>query len=541
MGRVFSLIDPALRIAFTGTPGTPQTVTQGYYYYNSAGEYLRVGATGPATTLGGVGWQLVLENAAALRQTIGQPNGLVPLGPDKFIPTSYIAGSTKDVLPFPTLDDFPATGQADTIYIATETEGNPQYFWFGSGYAKLSDSGLSVAEVAGITNSLKALSAANPVVSQEQLDDLVDELVASITASRNRLNHTGEQGIDTITGLQEKLDELATQQGGGISQGTLDTALTANSQADRNRTNHTGTQPISSVDGLQAALDGALPVAYVLSATNVLRGRYTSLALALAAGTTVDTDVIVVAGWQGNAAVSKSVTIIGGVYANIDCGVFPNNAAAGTTITLRGIEWRGRLVFIRPGGAGAQSTYRLEDSVAVGSAHAEVFSLGTGNGLVTTLALVNCQQRSTRAYASSVGVAQGGGLLRFQERTGEGQVTQVNVIDCTWTTTDNALISGYCDGTTRIYLKGKTTLRPGGGRPVAELGSHLTQQLYTGSALAAIVVDERDVRGGEGQPLVFADDAEFTSDATGPVLTSPSGTRYRLTVTDGGEPAFTAL
>ncbi len=78
-------------------------------------------------------------------------------------------------------------------------------------------------------------------------------LDARDVANRARANHTGEQLISTVTGLQAAIDARETT-----------SQLDARDAANRNRDNHTGAQAISTVTGLQAILDS-----HVIFAANV--------------------------------------------------------------------------------------------------------------------------------------------------------------------------------------------------------------------------------------------------------------------------------
>lgn len=90
------------------------------------------------------------------------------------------------------------------------------------------------------------------VSAQESITVVVNEgsaptnalLDARDNANRNRDNHTGEQAIATVTGLQPALDDRET-----IAE------LDARSAIDRARANHTGEQAIATVTGLRVDLD----------------------------------------------------------------------------------------------------------------------------------------------------------------------------------------------------------------------------------------------------------------------------------------------
>ena len=147
------------------------------------------------------------------------------------------------------------TGSIDTTLSATST--NPVENKVVTGALDLKVDKVSGKELI-LTTDITKLSGIASGATKNQTD----------THLLSRTNHTGEQAIATVTGLQNaldlKVDKVAgkelilssdiTKLGGiasGATKNQTDTHLLS-------RTNHSGTQAISTVSGLQTALDGKL-------------------------------------------------------------------------------------------------------------------------------------------------------------------------------------------------------------------------------------------------------------------------------------------
>lgn len=75
----------------------------------------------------------------------GNPGGTAELDENGKVLSSQLPSYVDDVLEYPTMSDFPATGESGKIYIAIDT--NLSYRWSGSGYSEISPS-LALGETA---------------------------------------------------------------------------------------------------------------------------------------------------------------------------------------------------------------------------------------------------------------------------------------------------------------------------------------------------------------------------------------------------------
>ncbi len=72
------------------------------------------------------------------KTSVGAANGVAPLGSDSKIPAVYLPGSIDEIDEFANLAAFPATGAANKLYVALDTE--KVYRWGGSSYIEISPS-----------------------------------------------------------------------------------------------------------------------------------------------------------------------------------------------------------------------------------------------------------------------------------------------------------------------------------------------------------------------------------------------------------------
>ena len=97
-----------------------------------------------AQVLGGTGSQFVKGNGTLdsnvyqLVSEKGQPNGYASLDGGGKVPANQLPSFVDDVLEFPSLGDFPTTGETGKIYVALDT--NKTYRWSGSAYVEISPS-----------------------------------------------------------------------------------------------------------------------------------------------------------------------------------------------------------------------------------------------------------------------------------------------------------------------------------------------------------------------------------------------------------------
>lgn len=78
------------------------------------------------------------QTSFVLEESVGEMNGVASLDSNGKVPTSQLPSYVSDVLEFPTLSDFPKTGEANKIYIALDT--NIQYRWGGTVYVEIGSS-----------------------------------------------------------------------------------------------------------------------------------------------------------------------------------------------------------------------------------------------------------------------------------------------------------------------------------------------------------------------------------------------------------------
>lgn len=74
-----------------------------------------------------------------ITESIGQPNGIVPLNEDGFIDTSYLPASIDDILEFDGVEHFPEVGEKGKIYVDISSGQNTCYRWSGSTYVLIAN------------------------------------------------------------------------------------------------------------------------------------------------------------------------------------------------------------------------------------------------------------------------------------------------------------------------------------------------------------------------------------------------------------------
>lgn len=112
----------------------------------------------------------------------------------------------------------------------------------------------------------KADAAQSAAIAAAALD-ATSKANAAQAAAVQRSNHTGAQAISTVTGLQTALDAKETPSGAQSKADAAQSAAATDATTKANaaqaaavqRGNHTGEQAISTVTGLQTALDGKIP------------------------------------------------------------------------------------------------------------------------------------------------------------------------------------------------------------------------------------------------------------------------------------------
>lgn len=78
------------------------------------------------------------EEVKEIKNSVGNADGIAPLGPDSKVPSYYLPSYVDDVIEFENKDSFPFEGESGKIYIAIDT--NKSYRWSGTAYIEISSS-----------------------------------------------------------------------------------------------------------------------------------------------------------------------------------------------------------------------------------------------------------------------------------------------------------------------------------------------------------------------------------------------------------------
>lgn len=159
-------------------------------------------STKPSYTKSEVGLGNVTNDAQVKRSEMGVANGVATLDDSGKVPSSQLPAYVDDVLEYDTRNSFPATGQADTIYIAIDTA--LAYRWTGTTYAEISPS-IALGET-----SSTAYAGDKGKALAEKLDDIAEEATKTTAASRNgyiSVNGT-EEAVYTHPSYTEKTSGL---------------------------------------------------------------------------------------------------------------------------------------------------------------------------------------------------------------------------------------------------------------------------------------------------------------------------------------------
>ena len=108
-------------------------------------------------------------NARILVTEKGAANGIATLDSSGTVPTAQLPSYVSTIEEYPTVNDFPATGQSNVIYIALDT--NFQYRWSGTQYVQLTDDTAVWGSISG--------SLSNQTDLQSALDGKQDFIVAT--------------------------------------------------------------------------------------------------------------------------------------------------------------------------------------------------------------------------------------------------------------------------------------------------------------------------------------------------------------------------
>lgn len=105
--------------------------------------------------------QIVIDDVVGLQDALdtkqnlaekGQPNGYASLNNDGKVPSEQLPSYVDDVLEYPDLSSFPASGEQGKIYVDLSTERT--YRWSGSNYVEISSRPANTDEVPEGTNNL---------------------------------------------------------------------------------------------------------------------------------------------------------------------------------------------------------------------------------------------------------------------------------------------------------------------------------------------------------------------------------------------------
>jgi len=151
-------------------------------------------------TKANVGLGNVTNDAQVKRSEMGVANGVATLDADGKVPAAQLPSYVDDVLEFDKKASFPATGEADKIYVAKDT--NLTYRWSGTAYVEISVS-LALGETSSTAYAGdKGKALANRVTAAEENITSNDQ---DITELQNRA-----KALEDGTSAAGKATKLAT-------------------------------------------------------------------------------------------------------------------------------------------------------------------------------------------------------------------------------------------------------------------------------------------------------------------------------------------
>lgn len=118
---------------------------------------------------------VITNNLNAFISTKGQPGGLAELDSTGKVPASQLPSYVDDVLEYPTLSDFPITGETGKIYVARDT--NLTYRWTGNQYIEISKS-LALGET-----SSTAYAGDKGKANRDAITSLPSKLMSQLTTT----------------------------------------------------------------------------------------------------------------------------------------------------------------------------------------------------------------------------------------------------------------------------------------------------------------------------------------------------------------------
>lgn len=124
----------------------------------------------------------------------GANNGVATLGSDGKVPAVQLPSFVDDVLEYPTLSDFPATGEEGKIYVTLDT--NLTYRWTGSTYVEISQS-LALGET-----STTAYRGDRGKIAYDHATD-ADKITSAVGVGLYKVGATSDGHIAGLSGIQK--------------------------------------------------------------------------------------------------------------------------------------------------------------------------------------------------------------------------------------------------------------------------------------------------------------------------------------------------
>lgn len=155
----------------------------------------------------------------------GANNGVAELDAAGKVPSSQLPSYVDDVLEFDNLSGFPATGEADKIYTAKDT--NKIYRWSGTGYVEISSSlALGETEATAYRGDRGKIAyehsqtAHAPANAQKNSDITKAEIEAKLTGTITSHTHSGlmpaDHGANHITGGSDVIPDAVAGSKSGL-------------------------------------------------------------------------------------------------------------------------------------------------------------------------------------------------------------------------------------------------------------------------------------------------------------------------------------
>ena len=175
-------------------------------------------------TKANVGLGNVTNDAQVKRSEMGVANGVATLDADGKVPAAQLPSYVDDVLEFDKKASFPATGEADKIYVAKDT--NLTYRWSGTAYVEISVS-LALGETSSTAyagDKGKAL-AARMDTAEALLESHTGDLQTLDTAVANLNDGTTPAGKATKLATARKISLTGDATGNTTFDGTTDKSI----------------------------------------------------------------------------------------------------------------------------------------------------------------------------------------------------------------------------------------------------------------------------------------------------------------------------